>query len=86
MLANKVTFSKSSVLSCSDCKAFEVSGMYTFNSSVEVLGVMRVVPALAGPLQISSFYPVIKDNKLSSIQNITGNHAQCIEVKHFKAY
>ena len=77
VLANKVMFSKSSVLSCSDCKAFEVSGLYTLNSSVEVLGVMRVVPALASPpLQISSFYPVIKDNKLSSIQNITGNHAE----------
>ena len=87
VLANKVTFSKSSVISCSDCKAFEVSGLYTLNSSVEVLGVMRVVPALASPpLQISSFYPVIKDNKLSSIQNITGNHAECIEVKHFKSY
>jgi hypothetical protein len=81
MLASKVTFSKSSVLSCSDCRAFEVSGLYTFNSSVEVLGVLRAVPALASPLQISSFYPVIKDNKLSSMQNITGNSAQCIEVK-----
>jgi hypothetical protein len=80
-LANKVTFLQSSLLSCIDCMTFEVSGLYTFSSSLEVLGIIRVVPVLASPLEISSFYPVIKDNGLSPIQNITGIHSQCFKIR-----